>query len=215
MHLVNAQLKLHQIQLEKGVFYFQWVHQEQELTRDPIKPIDKLLYLVYCKDLVVRDRFKSLIDLPKRDVQYRRDVLSQHFYELILEHAKLKLKEPDHNSVCSCQIQLDLQPKVKPRILKIYHQLSTSHMGENIQNDEEPTILGCLNVLLNIHDALKQLKAQKKQEQEDFEYAKELRQKEMFLDPESPTCPLCGISYDMTIDDREYYLPLRYLIYMP
>ena len=37
----------------------------------------------------------------------------------------------------------------------------------------------------------------------------------MFIDPESPTCPLCGISYDMTIDDREYYLPLKYLIYMP
>ena len=88
-------------------------------------------------------------------------------------------------------------------------------MGENIQNDEEPTILGCMNILLNIQDALKQLKAQKKQEQEDFEYAKELRQKEMFLDPESPTCSLCGISYGMTIDDREYYLPLRYLIYMP
>ena len=116
MHLINAQFKLHQMQIERGTFYFQWVHCEPAFTRDPTRPIQKLLYLVYCRDLVVYDRFKSLIKLPQRNVEYRRDVLTQHFYEQILDHARLKVREADHTSFCSCQIQIDLQPKVRPMI---------------------------------------------------------------------------------------------------
>lgn len=66
------------------------------MTRDPTKPIEKILYLVYTKDLIVRDRYKEKINLPKRKVVYHRDVLTQHFYNLVLEHARLKLREQDH-----------------------------------------------------------------------------------------------------------------------
>lgn len=56
LELIHAQFMLHQINLEKGVFYFQWVHQEGELTRHPTKSANKRLYLMYVKDLDVRDK---------------------------------------------------------------------------------------------------------------------------------------------------------------
>ena len=104
VHLIHAQFMVHQLQLRKGTFYFQWVHREPGQTREPTKPIDKLLYLVYAKDLEVRNALGRLIELPKHSIGYHRDSLSLYFYNMILEHAKLKYTEPNHSTACSCQV---------------------------------------------------------------------------------------------------------------
>ena len=93
------------------------------MTRDPTKPIDKLLYLVYAKDLLVKDHLNRTIELPKHKVTYHRDSLSLFFYNSVLEHAKLKWQEPGHTSACSCQIQLDLQPLAHQMTEKILAKL--------------------------------------------------------------------------------------------
>ena len=52
--------------IAQGSFYFQWVHNENETTRDPQKPLEKILYLIYLKDLVVLNKHKKRIKLPRR-----------------------------------------------------------------------------------------------------------------------------------------------------
>ena len=68
LELIHAQFMLHQIRLEKGVFYFQWVHSESEPSRHPTKAVSKRLYLVYVKDLKVRDKHNYMMSTTQRKV---------------------------------------------------------------------------------------------------------------------------------------------------
>ena len=90
--------------MDRGTFYFQWVSLEEGPTRDAAKPIEKRLYLVYVKDLVARDSAEKSMPLPRRPIPYHRDVLTQHFTNLIWAHAELKVKERNHTGICSCKI---------------------------------------------------------------------------------------------------------------
>ena len=112
IRLIRAQFMLHQLRLESGTFFFQWVHQEKEATREPTKVVAKRLYLVYAKDLKVTDKNNIRLDLPKRVVEHHQDYLTQHFKKLIKAHSDLKFRERKHTEVCSCKIQIDLSPKV-------------------------------------------------------------------------------------------------------
>ena len=108
LELIHAQFMLHQIRLEKGVFYFQWVHSESEPSRHPTKAVSKRLYLVYVKDLTALDKYNQVMPTARRKVQYHKDTLTKTFYQLILAHARLKIKEKLHTEICSCRIQLDM-----------------------------------------------------------------------------------------------------------
>lgn len=99
--------------MEQGTFYFQYVPVHEKETRDPMTNVEKRLYLVYCKDLLVRDKKQVKLTLPKRLVSYQKDVLTMHFFSQVFKHAALKRSERNHTSRCQCQIQIDLQPKVK------------------------------------------------------------------------------------------------------
>ena len=93
--------------MEKGTFYFQWVHNEDSITREPWKHIDKNLYLVYVKDLHIKNRRMNNLPVPKRIIQYRPDELSKHLYSLVLAHANLVFYEPNHLQLCNCKVQID------------------------------------------------------------------------------------------------------------
>ena len=51
LELIHAQFMIQNKKLDKGVFYFQWVHAEDSELREPTKPVSKRLYLVQVKDL--------------------------------------------------------------------------------------------------------------------------------------------------------------------
>ena len=90
--------------IESGTFFFQWVHCEKETTRDPHKNVDKVLYLVYVKDLVVHNKKKKRIVLPRRSIEYNKDFLTQHFYNTILNHEDSFHNSKKHTLACKCEI---------------------------------------------------------------------------------------------------------------
>ena len=103
--MIQAQFRLNNIILDKGTFYFQWVHTGSEAKRDPRKPIQKMLYLIFVKDLTCWDD-----DLQRRSfglnnrMTFFKDSLSSHFYRMVLEHHELGMTEANHTALCACKV---------------------------------------------------------------------------------------------------------------
>ena len=119
--------------------------------REPNKTVSKQLYLVFVKNLVVVDRNSYNVPLPMRPLAYYKDTLTRHFTQLIRAHADLKMKERNHTDVCSCDIQIDLSPEVKPFLQGIYHRLVGNEPAKHYRVTKlEPKMMATFEYLLGI-----------------------------------------------------------------
>lgn len=76
------------------------------------------------------------------------DDLSKHFYKCVLAHSLLKQKEKNHDQLCSCNINLDTNPKIKKYFeeIKIFLKRQNCYDAEKLQ----PVSLSIFEHFLNI-----------------------------------------------------------------
>lgn len=78
-------------------------------------------------------------------------MLSQHFANLIQSHADLKIKERNHEEICSCNIQIDLSPKVLPLLQEVYQRLYMSDPAKHFRvTIIKPKMLAAFEYLFGI-----------------------------------------------------------------
>ena len=216
--MIQAQFRLNHIILDQGTFYFQWVHTGKEAKRDPKQPIQKVLYLVFVKDLTCWDD-----DLSKRafseslKLSYHADPLTGHFYRLVLEHHELKLKEPGHTDLCSCRIQTDTNAEVQKKLKEICAALSSQDPRRFDAQKMEALTLGCFCYLLRIKDDLltkARAAGDKRARTDRLVQIQEDRSARIYLGESRARCPFCDNEFSMT-DLKQYSVPLEQLIYLP
>ena len=78
----------------------------------------------------------------------------QHFYDLIWAHEELSQNEKNHTKMCSCQIQIDLQPKVRPFIQECYRRLAETNPDKFNPKKMDETCLSAYGHMLNVRDHL-------------------------------------------------------------
>ena len=132
------------------------MHTGSEAKRDPRKPVQKMLYLIFVKDLTCWDD-----DLQRRSfglnnrMTFFKDSLTSHFYRMVLEHHELKMTEHNHTSLCSCKVQMDSNQQVHAFIKTVYTALHNQDPERFDLKKMEENILELFAYLLEIKDDLK------------------------------------------------------------